>query len=625
MPDDAHVPTTTIESEPSSTTAARQTHIAALLCVIGMALSIICGRIHPDGIIHFDDLTHYLFARWAWTWPKYLLHDWGRPGFTMLYFLPAGLGWGACRILSAVLTAAAAWLAFRVAQSWRIPSAWAVVPLCYAQPLFFQLSQTTLTETPLAFYLMCSIYAANKDRWALSAAVLSLAFITRHEAIVFLPIYLFHAFRAGAIQNPKSKINNCLALLWAPLLINFLAVLFGVTPSIKLLFAPHATSQYGHGGWLTYFARSMEAFGPGIMAMALVGLGPLWKCEAMPSSRDYAVATRTKIQNSVGFLVSSMIIYFLAQTLLRALGLYASGGYARFLVPISPLVAISALAGWHALGQAQGLKPGALEDPPRPQAPSLRPQALLAASMLLLWISMERQIVLYNQARDELAEMPQVHYAKLAIRVAAAVMVALCFFAIRDPHSRIRNILTRSAMVSLILLAIYALAGPLKPPPEAAAIRNIHAWVQQHGLAARPVISANVWIDYVFGKMLPPDRPATRQEADSAPPGTLFIWDRKFAPDDDHRLPLTSFQASPEWRLVTRVPGPSSEASLSFAVFEKIAPRYPSGFAQSSCKLDPELPCKMPLYRGNYIWMDALGAGCLWPPPSGSPTREVTR
>src|SRR5262245_49777299 len=223
----------------------RETLIAAALCLLGLAASVICGRIHPDGILHFDDLTHYLFARWAWTWPKYLLHDWGRPGFTILYFLPAGISWAACRILSALLTAASAWLAFRLAQSWRIPSAWAVIPLCYAQPLFFQLSQTTLTETPLAFYLICSVYAADKNRWSLSAAFLSLAFITRHEAIIFLPVYLYFAMRAGAIRNPKSAIRNSLILLSAPTIINCLAWLTGVTPSIKLFFEPHASSQYG--------------------------------------------------------------------------------------------------------------------------------------------------------------------------------------------------------------------------------------------------------------------------------------------------------------------------------------------------------------------------------------------
>jgi Gpi18-like mannosyltransferase len=45
------------------------------------------------------------------------------------------------------------------------------------------------TETPLAFYLICSVYAADKNRWSWAAAFLSLAFITRHESIVFMPVY----------------------------------------------------------------------------------------------------------------------------------------------------------------------------------------------------------------------------------------------------------------------------------------------------------------------------------------------------------------------------------------------------------------------------------------------------
>ena len=174
-----HAPASSIESSPGAGDSDR---LAAILVSIGLAVS--ASFITREGILHFDDLTHFLFAKWAWTYPAYLLDEWGRPGFTALYFLPAKMGWVWCKLLSAVLTAWSAWFAYRIAQTLKLPHAWAAVPLAYSQPLFFQLAQTTLTETVLAFYLTLAVFLALRHRWSWSAAALSLAFVTRHEAIV---------------------------------------------------------------------------------------------------------------------------------------------------------------------------------------------------------------------------------------------------------------------------------------------------------------------------------------------------------------------------------------------------------------------------------------------------------
>ena len=179
--------------------------IAVVLAGAGLMTSIAFGLISPEGIYHYDDLTHYLFAKWAWKWPAYLLHSWGRPGFTVLYFLPAELGWWACRVLSAVLTAISALLAFFVARRLGLRHAWAAVLLAYAQPLFFQLSQTTLTETALAFYLMLAVFLAQRGRWALSAAVLSIGLVTRHEAAVFVPLWAWFAWRRSTPRYARRR------------------------------------------------------------------------------------------------------------------------------------------------------------------------------------------------------------------------------------------------------------------------------------------------------------------------------------------------------------------------------------------------------------------------------------
>src|SRR5438552_3288391 len=104
-------------------------------CLIG---TILLGLL-SNGVHHDDDLTHFLMARWVRWFPVYLLHVWGRPGATIPMAAVAwigdpAIGWHACRILSALVTAASAYLAARLAQRRGIGPPWLVVAACYLQP-----------------------------------------------------------------------------------------------------------------------------------------------------------------------------------------------------------------------------------------------------------------------------------------------------------------------------------------------------------------------------------------------------------------------------------------------------------------------------------------------------------
>ncbi|OQZ07295.1 MAG: hypothetical protein B6D36_00615, partial [Planctomycetes bacterium UTPLA1] len=462
-------------------------------------------------------------------------NDWGRPGFTALYALPASLGWGACRIFSAALTAASAYLAWSISARLRMRSAWGAVIFAFAQPLFFQLSQTTLTETALAFYLILATRCALSKQWTISSVVLSLALVTRHEAIVFLPIWLYCA------AQEKRAIRKLWPLLWAPLAVNLLAWAAGSKPAIEQFLNPTGTGQYGSGGWLTFFSRSMEAFGPGIGILAMIGIAPL-----------------TRIGG--GLVAASIAIYFIAQTAVRALGLYDTGGYARFLVGISPLIAISALAGWNRLFESE------------PQA-RRRSAILVAIAMALLWLSMERQLILHGATDVVTAELPRVDVAVKAIRCATIAVILVTLSVILKERSsgagRFSVAAIPTTLAIMMALAASVLCGPLRPPPEAAIIADVRRQLRSMGHADQPIISACVWMDYVTVRSFPPWRPTLRQELDAAPPGTLFAWERQFAESADHNLPLAEFAADPRWRLILESPPLPSDRFPYMHVFLK--------------------------------------------------------
>lgn len=519
-----------------------ETPLALFLLVLGLAASIAGGYLSRDGIFHYDDLTHYLYAKWSWQIPAYLLDDWGRPGFTILYFLPAKISWTACRVWSAILSGAAAWFGFRSAQQLGIRGAWAVVLLTFLQPLFFQLSETTLTETALAFYFTLAVYLALCGRWTISSFILSLCFVTRHESIIFLPLWVGLALFRGV------PIVRLLPTLWAPIALNIATWASNLSIPIVRMLEPKPNTQYGEGSLFGFFARALVAWGPGITVLAMTGFVDV-------------------IRRRGGLLVAgSIVAYFGAHTIIRVFGLFASGGYSRFLVPVAPLISICAVAGWMQLTSGYTI---------------VRTRSILlsAAFMIFLWLCLEREFVFMASHPEEGLDLPGLYPAKLAMRISTGVVVvAAIVSAIRSGASRpgdLTRMLVPECLALLMAVACYGICGPLKRPALAGTIDQTITDLREMGLSDRKILSANVWLDWASGRSVSPQRPPLRQEIEEAPLGTLFAWEKQFAGSQDHDLELNEFLASDSFRLVYTAPSPSGDPQPSFWIFEKTRPWEP--------------------------------------------------
>ncbi|HPF38465.1 MAG TPA: hypothetical protein P5081_14790 [Phycisphaerae bacterium] len=509
--------------------------MAVTLALVGFATTAVCGLLCDNTYYHLDDVTHYLYAKWAWRWPAYLLDDWGRPGFTVAYALPATLGWTACRIFSALLTALAAWFAYLTARKIDLPRAWLVIPLCYLQPLLFLLSQTTLTETPLAFYLSLAAWLAVTRRWAMSSFVLAAAFVTRHEAIIFLPIWLYFAWR------DKARWRTLLPLAWAFVIVNGLAMAFGMSSLIARLLHPTPTTQYGHGGWLTYLMKSLHAFGPVVTILAIVGL-------------------RGFLRNPAAKLVAASAgIYFLAETIVFRYGLFASGGYSRFLVAISPLVAILAVNGVNRLLS--------------PDLSVWRWASVgAAAAMALLWIAMERQLVIQHGVILDISETYKAVWVIRITTIALAVIALVAFgLGASDSGRRAGRRLTPVALAVLLGMTLYAFYRPLPKPADAKLIDDAISQLGRLGYADRTVVTAHPYVELRVGGVIPYDHPDTRRRIEQAEIGSLIVWESRLTGSEDHKLGVGEFLGSPAFREVLRTaPLPYQQAPYLY-VFEKVA------------------------------------------------------
>ena len=124
----------------------------ALFFLIGLSLVFL----YPDGDQQ-DAGYHFLFARWAWSEPAYFISVWSRPLFTLLYSLPAQVGYPATKIFTLLISLATAWQTFCIARDLGIARAELAVPLLLLQPAFFLLFPSTLTEPLFALLFVVAL------------------------------------------------------------------------------------------------------------------------------------------------------------------------------------------------------------------------------------------------------------------------------------------------------------------------------------------------------------------------------------------------------------------------------------------------------------------------------------
>jgi hypothetical protein len=495
--------------------AARTARVWLAGCVAATTLLALAS----NGAYHDDDLKHYLFARWVCHDAAYLIDTWGRPGFTVLYALPAQAGWWACRLVSVAASAVTAWAAFASARRLGLRRAAWTVPLIYAQPLFLYLASTTLTETAAAMYLALATWALLAKRGRLSALAFSMTLITRHESVVLLPIWAWALWRNDASR--RRRFAAWVLLLWAPAAYYAIAWAgWGATP--WTVFArPNGATHYGRGTALTFVMRWIVFAGPVVGSLAVVGFWRLWSHRrARP-------------------LVAGTVLFVVAETVLYMAQAYATGGYARFLVPLAPWVGIAAVAGANGVIGEGKTRRG--------------------------WVAVAAALMLLCEIEHALNPIEWIEPWWWALRLAGLLFLG----------GVAATLIPKARTVGVAIVAL-GLMGPLVGraawphqlrPRERALARTVEALRRRNWLD-RPLYTTNDWVHYFAGTWYPARRRPLHERLAHAVPGALFIWERRYGDSPDFGLSLAALQADPRWREVLRVE-PAPETPPSAVVLER--------------------------------------------------------
>ena len=494
----------------------RQILLALIPC---FAITLAFGFL-SDGCYHDDDLTHFLMARWAYWFPGYLLNIWGRPGLTVplaavSWIGDSQFGWHLARMLSALATAAAAYLAARLATRLEVRPAWLVVLLCYAQPLNALLACTTLTENFAALYLVAAVSLLQDRRRLLASIVFSLVLVTRHETAVLLPLWWLALARDGGPWF--SRLTAGTAALTAPVIHNVgFRLLYSEWP-LRIFFEPNGSTEYRAASILNYIPHALSAVPPALAALAIIG----------------GVMLLRRRQ----FVIPAMAgLFFLAHVAVRAKGVYASGGYGRFMVTVAPLIAILATAGLHDLrvrlheGHATGLHWLGLA--------VIWPLGLLA-------LEIERQA-----ERIPIRDVRLMPAACITVALFVACLAAAWLWSRRDRAAPTVKI--AAALLAISVIVQWGLmVHPLRLAPSPRQAQNMVSWLRLSALDRAPLFATDPWITYFLNLVENPRAYKGAQLLASMPVGTIYIWDSVYSPSDYHRLPLEQYRDDPAYLLLT--------------------------------------------------------------------------
>lgn len=292
-----------------------------------------------DDSCQLDGGVHYLFARWAWRHLELFVGVWSRPLYTLLYSIPALAGYRAARLFTVLLCLAIGWQTWRLAVDLKLDRAPLAIAFVWLQPSFFLFCADNMTEPVFALTFIIALRLHHRGYVRAGMLVASLLILARPEGLFLGLLWGIWVLTGCGI---KAAIN--LPLLAAGSFIWWIAawLITGDPLFIKNNWPPNwplTGTVYGTAGLLAYPLRLPEITGLFLMVPFLLGLFLSIK------RREFLT------------LSSAFLLIFILHTVLRAYGLLGSAGYPRYLVAISPAIAILTLIGWNRIANAFSRSP----------------------------------------------------------------------------------------------------------------------------------------------------------------------------------------------------------------------------------------------------------------------------
>lgn len=289
------------------------------LIIFGTGLAwMIYFLIQSPGTPVQDEIGHYLISRNAWSYPQLMLDFWGRTVNTIVYMVPSLGGLFSTRLFSVFLAGVTVLITTGVAVQLEMRWYFFLIPLfLWFQPWFADLSYAVITQVPFSLCLILGIFFWLRRRNALAGLIFGLLPLIRHEGILVLGLWcLFMLVQ----MEWKAMFFSVLPFLIYQVI--YYIVFEEIIATVYFNSSP--TDFYGSGSWFHYVPYIFHSVGPIVTGFAIL-----------------SIPTIIKLRNK-SWIFLFYISYFAVHTIIYRFGLYASGGYGLFMLPLAPGIALAA-------------------------------------------------------------------------------------------------------------------------------------------------------------------------------------------------------------------------------------------------------------------------------------------
>lgn len=459
--------------------------LLALTMLIAVLYYFYAGK--SPGMYQQDEAGHYTSMLTIWHAPEKILTNWAKPGYKVLYAIPALFGKQFVIFLNCLLAAFTGFFAYKAAEKQGVETPLLAFILLVTQPLWVELAFRNYSEIPSAFLLSLSYYFWVCDKKLVSAMLASYICTIRQE---FLPI-------AGLLG---------LYLLWTKeWLAAFSMILFPLGQHVwgwlsfndplflyNQIFGQSADLKdiYPRKGFDHYLKTSIVIFGASAVTylVAYMGIKALGKKQP-----DW-------------ILLTPILLYTLINCLFNwqshPVG-PSTGGNLRYLLFVSPLVAV---AGAIAFDDLRKLA---------------KPYQLIPVIAVLGLL-----VLAYMNHKHNYIELTEESDTKPLMGV---VLASIALFLPLKGWTKVATVAGICALFVLLTVR------PKKMSEEDTTCKQAAAWyIEQASTFDKKLLIVEHPMLYYYMERSPynfPIEPQTMTKAhiDSAPAGTLLLWDSHYS------------------------------------------------------------------------------------------------
>lgn len=304
---------------------------------IGLFFIVMCGVVFiangtgDDG----DSITHFLYSRDAFLYPKYFFNHWAKPLFVLMSAPFAQLGWVGIKLMNVSFLTISLLLTYRLAVRWAIPNAWLAPVFVVAQHRVLTHTLSSLTEPMFAFGLVVAVWLYERQKYFLATLIASFLPFVRSEGLIILCVL--------AIYLPVKRQWKYLPILSVGHLVYAIA---GSIQHKSMLWVFNTMSYatldhvYGVGEWSHFILNMPWVTGGFVYFILIIGLIDGLRRLILSFSAKNPFNT-----NELWLTYGIFVAYVIAHSLFWMFGIFASQGLMRVMLCVAPMMGIICLRG----------------------------------------------------------------------------------------------------------------------------------------------------------------------------------------------------------------------------------------------------------------------------------------